>query len=40
MIKLVKVLVTQWLVMMLAPAGDPRTMVDIATYSRLTIPSQ
>ncbi len=37
MIQMVKVLVTQWLVMMLAPAGDTRTVVDISTDSYPTI---
>ena len=40
MVQVVKVLFAQWLVMMLAPAGDTRTVVDIATYSQLTIQSQ
>lgn len=40
MIHVVIVLVAQWLVRMLAPAGDARTAVDIATDSRLTFPSQ
>lgn len=40
MIDVTIALVAQWLVLMLAPAGDPRAAVDIATDSRLTTPSQ
>lgn len=36
----VKVLVTQWLVLMLMPAGDTRTAVDIATDSQSSTPNQ